>query len=223
MGRALIINDVDFSANAVQRVTFVQGMYINVEANINGAVPLISGGGFYEIGQTATITASTSAKYQFVRWSDGNTNATRTVTVTEKGSMTLTAEYEYVFAANDFIWGNGGITSVKNTTGSINDSASTKTKMIHAITDIVLKIDPLQVDNFRIYAYGIADTNPRTGENWGQAGTYTQYATNRPRQITIQAGKYAQVTVTNQSNSYKFTDLSILPNLLLVAGEYELV
>ena len=40
-----------------------------------------TGGGSYQCGQTATISASPAAGYKFVRWSDGNTQASRTVTV----------------------------------------------------------------------------------------------------------------------------------------------
>lgn len=227
MGRALIINNADFSANAVERVTFVQGMYIEVGANIEEASSLISGGGFYEVGQTATITATSSSLLRFVKWSDGNTNSTRTVVITNEGTLVFTAEYEYTIPTNDFIWGNGGITTVKNSSGSVNNAASTKTKMIHALTDLMLKINPEQEDAFRITAYGIANTNPATDATWTAVGTFYNYASQTPsswpKTITIPSGKYAQVCVGNMSSSYRFTDLTILPNILLVNGEYELV
>ena len=51
-----------------------------------------SGGGTYNYGATATLKATPSAGYHFVKWSDGNTNASRTVTVT--GNATYTATFE---------------------------------------------------------------------------------------------------------------------------------
>lgn len=51
-----------------------------------------SGGGTYNYGETATLKATPSAGYYFVKWSDGNTNASRTVTVT--GNATYTATFE---------------------------------------------------------------------------------------------------------------------------------
>ena len=227
MGRALIINNADFSANAVERVTFAQGMYIEVGANIEEASSLISGGGFYAVGQTATITATSSSLLRFVKWSDGNTNSTRTVVITNEGTLVLTAEYEYTISPNDFIWGNGGITTVKNTSGSVNNAAGTKTKMIHALTDLILKINPGQEAAVRITAYGIANTNPETGATWTNVGTFTNYASQTPsswpKTITIPSGKYAQVCVGNMSSSYRYTDLTILSTILLLDGEYELV
>ena len=51
-----------------------------------------SGGGSYNYGTTVTLKATPSAGYHFVKWSDGNTNASRTVTVT--GNATYTATFE---------------------------------------------------------------------------------------------------------------------------------
>ena len=51
-----------------------------------------SGGGTYNYGATVTLKATPSAGYHFVKWSDGNTNASRTVTVT--GNATYTATFE---------------------------------------------------------------------------------------------------------------------------------
>lgn len=223
MARALVINNADFSQVAVEKVSFVVGLYIEVAATIEGAENLVSGGGFYPIGQTAVITATSTATYQFVKWSDGNTNATRSITVTEEGTLTLTAEYEYTFVPNNFTWGNGGITGVRQTSGSKNYVASTKTTLIHAIEDVVLEINNLDKNDYYIYAYGFTDTNASEGASWQNIGTYV--ATNNPNQksLTIPAGKYAQIAVGNVNTSYKFTDLSILPNLLcVISGEYEL-
>ena len=49
----------------------------------------LNGGGTYYEGTTVEISCIPNTGYYFVRWSDGNTNATRTITVTE--DITLTA------------------------------------------------------------------------------------------------------------------------------------
>ena len=49
----------------------------------------LNGGGTYYEGTTVEISCVPNTGYYFVRWSDGNTNATRTITVTE--DITLTA------------------------------------------------------------------------------------------------------------------------------------
>ena len=40
-------------------------------------------GGEYEAGQTVSVTATPQGEYLFKDWSDGNTNATRTITVVQ--------------------------------------------------------------------------------------------------------------------------------------------
>ena len=57
-----------------------------------GAGGTVSGSGTYNYGATVTLKAAPSAGYHFVKWSDGNTNASRTVTVT--GNATYTATFE---------------------------------------------------------------------------------------------------------------------------------
>lgn len=52
----------------------------------------VTGAGAYAWEDTVTISATPDSGYKFVKWSDGNTNATRTITVTE--NTTLTAEFE---------------------------------------------------------------------------------------------------------------------------------
>ena len=51
----------------------------------------VSGGGVYQVGETATLTATPKDGYEFVRWSDGSTANPRTLTVT--ADLTLTAEF----------------------------------------------------------------------------------------------------------------------------------
>jgi len=49
-------------------------------------------GGEYEAGQTVSVTATPQGEYLFKHWSDGNTDATRTITI--GSNSTLTANFE---------------------------------------------------------------------------------------------------------------------------------
>lgn len=51
----------------------------------------VTGGGTYEYGKTATLTAKANDGYKFVKWNDGNKSATRTINVT--GAATYTAYF----------------------------------------------------------------------------------------------------------------------------------
>ena len=62
---------------------------LQTEATEGGTV---TGGGTYDYGTTVTLTAIPNDGYKFVSWADGNTEASRTVTVTENTSYTATFE-----------------------------------------------------------------------------------------------------------------------------------
>ncbi len=64
---------------------------LTVKATEGGTV---TGGGTYEEGSTVTFTATPNDGYKFVSWNDGNTNASRTVTVA--ADATYTAQFEKV-------------------------------------------------------------------------------------------------------------------------------
>jgi len=49
-------------------------------------------GGEYESGQTVSVTATPQGEYVFKNWSDGNTDATRTITVSSNSSLTANFE-----------------------------------------------------------------------------------------------------------------------------------
>ena len=53
----------------------------------------VTGAGEYSAGEKVTVTATPAQDYEFSDWSDGNTNATREVTVTE--DMELTANFTH--------------------------------------------------------------------------------------------------------------------------------
>ena len=51
-------------------------------------------GGEYEAGQTVNVTATPQGEYVFTSWSDGNTDSTRTITVSS--NTTLTANFQRI-------------------------------------------------------------------------------------------------------------------------------
>ncbi|MCW1953612.1 MAG: hypothetical protein KIH80_005535 [Flavobacteriia bacterium] len=67
---------------AVPKATFT----LTISAANGGAVS--SSGGSYEQGKTVTVTATAAQGYEFTSWSDGNTNATRTFTVSNNTAVT---------------------------------------------------------------------------------------------------------------------------------------
>lgn len=61
---------------------------------IAGTGGTVSGGGTYNYNASATLKAIANSGYHFVKWSDGNTSATRTVTVTKDATYTATFEQD---------------------------------------------------------------------------------------------------------------------------------
>lgn len=66
---------------------------IKVKAN-DSSMGTVTGGGKYESGATATLTATANAGYKFVNWEDNSTNNPRLVTVTADAEYTANFEAE---------------------------------------------------------------------------------------------------------------------------------
>ena len=60
----------------------------------NTAWGTVSGGGLYQAGTVASISATPASGYRFIWWNDGNTQTPRTVTVV--GNATYTAQFEAI-------------------------------------------------------------------------------------------------------------------------------
>ena len=70
----------------------------------------ITGGGIYEEGATATLTAIPAHGYQFVQWNDGDTNNPREITVSK--NVIFVATFDKINTAiNDVVLGNSITTS----------------------------------------------------------------------------------------------------------------
>jgi len=97
---------------------------ITISASNGGSVNTT--GGKYEQGQTVSVTATPASGYAFSSWSDGNTNATRTITVSS--NTNLIANFTSIpdpptasslsFPEDDKVCQEG--TSVSDTESSVN-------------------------------------------------------------------------------------------------------
>ena len=84
------------AANTTYTATWTINQYtLTVESN-NAEWGTVTGGGDYSYNTSVTIKASPKQGFKFVEWNDGNTNASREVTVT--ASVTYTATFDYDIA-----------------------------------------------------------------------------------------------------------------------------
>lgn len=88
----------------------------------------VSGSGTYAAGSNVTISAVANSGYRFVQWNDGNTNATRTITVNANATYIATFEvsqsqqYTITVLSNNNAWGtvSGGGTYPAGSNITIN-------------------------------------------------------------------------------------------------------
>jgi len=131
---------------------------VTISASNGGSVNTT--GGTYEQGQTVSVTATPASGYEFSSWSDGNTNATRTITVSS--NTNLTANFTAIpdpptasslsFPEDDKVCQEG--TSVSDTESSVNFqwSASENTNSYDLI------INDIEAETSVTYS-DIAETN----------------------------------------------------------------
>ena len=94
---------ITVTGNATYTATFAIDQHtITVQvASGQGSMGTVSGGGTFDYNSTKTITATPKEHYHFVQWNDGDTNASRTITVTENKTYTATfAPNPYTITVN---------------------------------------------------------------------------------------------------------------------------
>ena len=96
-GPYLLLDDITISRQDSASTQYT----LTVNSN-NSAWGSVSGGGTYNQGATATLTATPNSGYRFVRWQDNNTDNPRTVTVTDDASYT--AYFEEEVGIDDAAW-----------------------------------------------------------------------------------------------------------------------
>ncbi len=104
----ILIDDLQIVTSAAPMPTQYT---LTVESN-NPAWGTVTGSGTYNEGSVVILTATANSGYRFVRWQDGNTNATRSVTVTADATYTATFEavsatqYTLTVLSNNPAWGS---------------------------------------------------------------------------------------------------------------------
>lgn len=78
--------------------------YTITVTSANANAGYVSGSGSYASGSTVTISASAYNGYKFTKWSDGNTSASRSITVT--GNASYTAVFERWVAVTNCVGSN---------------------------------------------------------------------------------------------------------------------
>jgi len=134
-------------------------------------------GGEYESGQTVSVTATPQGEYLFKNWSDGNTNATRTITVLS--NTTLTANFEkkkYPLTVN--IEGEGEVIEEIVNTGRTTDYDSG--------TIVKLTAQPENEWVFSGWSGDIGDID----------------STENPIQLNLTESKNVTATFINEINNY---------------------
>lgn len=137
-------------------------MYTVTVTSANPQMGTVSGGGIYNSGATATLTATANSGYHFTQWQDGNTSNPRTVTVT--GDATYTAYFEADAPAQYTLT----VTTANPSMGSVSGGGtynSGSTATLTAIANSGYRFDHWQDNNTQ---------NPRTITVTGNA-TYTAY------------------------------------------------
>ena len=105
------IDPVDGTAIYHPQFTEGDAVYTVSVASDNTTMGTVSGGGSGTVGTEVTITASAKDCYRFVRWSDNDTNPSRTITIS--GNATYTAYFEkvtYTVTANPDNASHGSVT-----------------------------------------------------------------------------------------------------------------
>ena len=116
----------------------IQSFNVSVSAGSNGTVSVNGTPGNYSqtvnYGTTLTIEATGNTGYDFTQWSDGDTNATRTITVT--GNVTLTASFQV--AVDQFKVTNTGSNPSKVVMGIIAETNNTSQRHTFNVTNMSL-------------------------------------------------------------------------------------
>ena len=178
----------------------------------------VSGGGTYNHGATATLTATPATGYHFVNWSDGNTENPRTV------SVTGTASYTANFAVNQYTItfnSNGGsdVASITQDYGTEVTAPAAPTREGYtftgwdpAVPETMPAEDMTCVAQWEINQYTITATaDPVEGGNITGAGEY-EYGTEITLSATANEGydfvnwtKEGEVVSTETSYTFEVT------------------
>lgn len=157
----------------------------------------VTGGGTYNFGQTATLTATPNTDYEFLNWNDGVTASSRTVTVVEDASYvayfvnTTTTTYTIGVVANDPT--KGTVTG-----GGVYPEGA----------EISLTASPYGINVFTHWNDGNTN-NPRTITVTGDAVYTAFFETPTLYTITVQSQNPTMGTVSGGGNFAAGSEISI--------------
>ena len=171
---------VTVTADVTYTAQFVpQQFTITVSANpADGGT--VEGGGTYDYNTTATLAATPNTGYEFVNWNDGNTNASRMVTVTENASYTANFQlrsYTVTATADDPAHGSvtGSNSYVYGTTATVEatpaedyhflrwSDLSTDNPYSFTVTDNKNLIAYFEMDEITYYTVTVVSSNTTMG------------------------------------------------------------
>ena len=104
MGKKLIIKGADFFVNFMNSIDNVSTYFVILNTS-DSTLGTVSGSGKYEFNSVITISATPILGASFIRWSDGDTNPVRQITVTK--NINLTAHFSAVLQKYGVVTFNG--------------------------------------------------------------------------------------------------------------------
>lgn len=136
----ITVNGTDYVLTPASSPTPAQ--YTLTVTSANTSMGTVTGGGSYASGATATLTATAKTGYHFVQWSDGNKEASRTVTVTGNKTYTATFAADSASGADYMVgWANGtksefnALTDAELANMTTSHSTATDSTYEHAFGD----------------------------------------------------------------------------------------
>ena len=224
----MMINNITITQTAIPG----QNYTITVQS-ANPTMGTVTGGGTYASGSTVTISATANSGYHFTQWSDGNTNATRTVTVT--GNATYIANFEadaptqytITVLANNDAWGTvtGGGTYNAGSTVTISAVANSGYRFVqwqdgntNATRTVTVNADATYIATFEAtqtqqYTITVLANNDEWGNVTG-GGTY-----NAGTSVTLRAMPYSgyQFDQWNDGNTNATRTITVTANATYIA------
>ena len=131
----------------IERDSPAQSFTVTV-SSANSSMGTVSGGGTYEEGQTATITATPKSGYKFTRWSNGSTANPYSFTVTSDVSLTAYFEQSTTPQSESKFWNISD--AAFNSLGTITSQTTINGLTIHATANkpIVVDADAREINGY---------------------------------------------------------------------------
>ena len=125
-----------------------QNSYTVTVSSANSSMGTVSGGGTYEEGQTATVTATPKSGYKFTRWSNGSTANPYSFTVTSDVSLTAYFEQSSTPPSESKFWNISD--AAFNSLGTITSQTTINGLTIHATANkpIVVDADAREINGY---------------------------------------------------------------------------